>query len=107
MLPVVLVAVQVLVLVALLRAVIKEQKLVLVIRERLVSKVVRCLFSAVFLRLVHHFHARFGFESSGRLIGKDDFGFGDEGTGDGYTLLLSSRHLVRIMVGPLLQAQFF
>jgi ABC-type lipoprotein export system ATPase subunit len=28
-------------------------------------------------------------------------------TGDGYTLLLSSRHLVRIMVGPLLQAQFF
>ena len=60
-----------------------------------------------FLQQVHHFHARFGVEGSGRLIGKDDFGFGDEGTGDGYTLLLSSRHLVRIMVGPLLQAQFF
>ena len=65
------------------------------------------LFLVQFLQQVHHFHARFGVEGSGRLIGKDDFGFGDEGTGDGYTLLLSSRHLVGIMVGPLLQAQFF
>ena len=52
------------------------------------------LFLVQFLQQVHHFHARFGVEGSGRLIGKDDFGFGDEGTGDGYTLLLSSRHLV-------------
>ena len=65
------------------------------------------LFLVQFFQQVHHLHARFGVEGSGRLIGKDDFGFGDEGTGDGYTLLLSSRHLVRIMVGPLLQAQFF
>ena len=62
------------------------------------------LFLVQFLQQVHHFHARFGVEGSGRFIGKDDFGFGDEGTGDGYTLLLSSRHLVGIMVGPLLQA---
>jgi hypothetical protein len=57
-------------------------------------------------------HKHGGFKQSGIYGGVTDgcihdFGFGDEGTGDGYTLLLSSRHLVRIMVGPLLQAQFF
>ena len=43
-----------------------------------------------FLQQGHHFVAIGGVEVTGRLVGQDDFGIGDDGTGYGDTLLLTA-----------------
>ncbi len=51
----------------------------------------------------HHFLRGFGVEGAGGFVGEDDFGVADECPGDSYPLLLSARHLVGQVVGPVLQ----
>ena len=46
---------------------------------------------------VHHFHAVLGVEVTRRLVGKDNLGVGDDGTGNGDALLLSARELGRLV----------
>ena len=57
------------------------------------------------LQKVHHLDAGLRIKGAGRFVGKDDLRLGNERTRNGYTLLLSSRHLVGIVVCPLCQAQ--
>ncbi len=39
-----------------------------------------------------------GIEVSGRLVGEDDFGLGDDGAGDSGALLLTAGELIRIII---------
>ena len=55
----------------------------------------------------HHFHACLGVECAGGFVGEDDFRIGDERAGDSHALLLSTRHLVGIVVGPGQQVEAF
>ena len=48
---------------------------------------------------VHHFQAVLGVEITRRFVGKDEFGVGNHGTGNGYTLLLTTRELLREVLG--------
>ena len=50
---------------------------------------------------LHHFEAVLRVEVSRRLVGKNEFGLADNGTGDGHSLLLTSRNLLRIVLGTL------
>ena len=59
-----------------------------------------------FLQDLHHFHGRLAVQGSGRFVGQDNLGFGDEGAGNGYTLLLSAGQFVRHVVCPVLQTEF-
>ena len=47
---------------------------------------------------VHHFLAVLGVQVTRRLVGEDELGVGDDGTGDGHPLLLATRQLLREMV---------
>ena len=47
---------------------------------------------------VHHLAAVRGVEVTRRLVGKDELGVGDDGTGDGHTLLLTTAQLLREVV---------
>ena len=48
---------------------------------------------------VHHFLSVLGVEITRRLIGQYEFRISDHGTGNGYTLLLTTRELLRIVLG--------
>ena len=52
------------------------------------------LFLVKFLQQVHHFHARFGVEGSGRLIGKDQLWIGYYGTGQWLHVAVGHRRVV-------------
>ena len=47
---------------------------------------------------LHHLLAVLGIQVTSRLIGEDEFWVGYHGTGDGYTLLLAARQLLREVV---------
>ena len=49
---------------------------------------------------VHHLLAVLAVEVAGGLVGEDELGVGDHGAGDGHTLLLSARQLLREVLGP-------
>src|SRR5579883_1249228 len=49
---------------------------------------------------LHHLLSRRGIEVTGRLVGENQFGSGDHGTGDRHTLLLTSRELLRSVARP-------
>ena len=57
------------------------------------------------LQDLHHFDRGLAVEGARGLVGQDDLRTGDEGAGDGHTLLLSAAHLVGHVVGPVLQPQ--
>ena len=48
---------------------------------------------------VHHLLAVLGVEVAGGLVGEDELGVGDHGAGDGDTLLLAARELLREVLG--------
>ena len=48
-------------------------------------------FAVKFGEKFHDFHTVFRIEVSGRLVGQYELGAGDDGAGNGYSLLLSSR----------------
>ena len=48
----------------------------------------------------HHVICRGAVECAGRLIGEEQAGAGDEGSGDGDALLLSAGHLIRQVIPP-------
>ena len=54
---------------------------------------------------VHHLLRRLAVESAGRLVGQNDLRPGDQRAGDRHALLLSSRHLVGHVVGPIAQSE--
>ena len=57
------------------------------------------------LQDLHYFDGRLAVQCPRRLIGQDDLRLGDEGAGDGHTLLLSAGHLIGHVVRPVLQSQ--
>ena len=48
---------------------------------------------------VHHFLTVLRVEVTGRFVGKDKLRIGYHGTGNGYTLLLTTRELLRLVLG--------
>ena len=50
---------------------------------------------------MHYLGSILGIKVTRRLIGKDELGTEDHGTGDGYSLLLTTRKLVREMLGTM------
>ena len=50
---------------------------------------------------MHYLGSILGIEVTRRLIGKDELGTKDHGTGDGYSLLLTTRKLVREVLGTM------
>ena len=63
-------------------------------------------FMQVFQNL-HDLYGSLAVESTGRFVGKDNLGAGNQCTGNGYTLLLSAGHFVGHVVSPLFQPQAF
>lgn len=53
---------------------------------------------------MHHLGSILGIKITRRLIGKDELRTEDHGTGDGYSLLLTTRKLVREVLGTMLMA---
>lgn len=64
------------------------------------TTMVLCSSALSLLEQFHYLEARLGVEGTRRLIGEDNLGIGDERTGYGHALLLSARHLIRIVVSP-------
>ena len=63
-------------------------------------------FMQVFQNL-HDLYGSLAVESTGRFVGKDNLGAGNQCTGNGYTLLLSAGHFVGHVVSSLFQPQAF
>ena len=55
-------------------------------------------FLIQFGKEVHHFLSVLGVKVTRRFVGKDELGIGDYGTGNGYTVLLTTRELLRIVL---------
>ena len=56
-----------------------------------------------FAEQLHHLHTILGIEVTRRLIGKDDIRLTHHGTGDGNPMLMTTRKLMRIMLGTMAQ----
>ena len=63
------------------------------------------LFGIELLQELHHFDRGLAVQGARRFVGKDNAWLRNQGAGNGYTLLLSARHLVGIVVGPRQKAQ--
>ena len=50
------------------------------------------------MKFLHHGFRTFSIETTGRLIGKNDFRIGDQGASNGDTLLLTTRKLIWIII---------
>ena len=50
------------------------------------------------MKFLHHGFRTFSIETTGRLVGKNDFRIGDQGASDGDALLLTTRKLVWIII---------
>ena len=59
-------------------------------------------FLMKFGQKVHHLLAVLRIQVTGGLVGEDELGVGDDGTGDGHTLLLTARELLREVLGAML-----
>ena len=55
----------------------------------------------------HHVHARFGVEVSGGFVSEDQGRIGDDGAGNGDSLLLATGHLVGKVAHPIFQPDRF
>ena len=58
------------------------------------------------LEQLHHLDGGLGVEGTRRLVGQDNLGLGNQRSGNGHTLLLSTGELVGIVLSPIEQSQF-
>lgn len=65
------------------------------------------VFLVQFVEQFHDFGSHLGVQVTGRLVGKDDVGVADDGTGDGDTLTLAARELRREVAHAVREADLF
>ena len=59
------------------------------------------------MKFLHHGFRTFSIETTGRLVGKNDFRIGDQGASNGDALLLTTGELVRVIIFFSLEIEIF